>query len=69
MPTCNNSRLLYTTAISTTTVLLILMQSLPLRPHSPADLESVAMTELQEKQEKKKKNMNHPIIIFYSSNP
>lgn len=48
----------------------IIVQSLPLRPHSPADLESVAMTELQEKQEKmRKKNMNHPIIICYFSNP
>lgn len=28
---------------------------LPLRPHSPADLKSVAMTELQEKQKKRKK--------------
>lgn len=56
-------------AISTSTVtltlivqiLLIKTQYLPVRPHSPADFESVAMTELQEKQEKEKKNMNHSL--------
>ena len=37
---------------------------LPLRPHSPADSESVAMTELQEKK-KRHKNMNHHIIISH----
>lgn len=40
--------------------------SLPLRPHSPADLESVAMTELQEKRETNEfnKTLNrHNIII------
>lgn len=35
---------------------------LPLRPHSPADLESLAMTELQEKKE----NMHH---YYYYYNP
>lgn len=44
---------------------LIMTKALPLRPHSPADLESLAMTELQEKQEK----TNHPIIIIISTIP